>query len=181
MKLTIFLLLLFFSALYVTYGQAPIFIGGGGGYGGGGTPTAPFVINAPSGFSGNIFDYQINGTSQLRLTQAPNLILAAGGAMQSNLFTDQANNKGYITTGGTAMNFEIVNRVTGNVPVVIDDIAAQSADSFQIRDSTPTKQFYVDNAFNLTIVPQKSSTGQRFVCIDTAGKLVSSTTACVGT
>jgi hypothetical protein len=34
---------------------------------------------------------------------------------------------------------------------------------------------------NVRIPAQKSSTGQRFVCIDTNGQLVSSTTACVGT
>ncbi len=47
-------------------------------------------------------------------------------------------------------------------------------------------QFYFRNSSgggtaNVFIEAQKAATGQRFVCIDTAGQLVSSTTACVGT
>ncbi len=37
------------------------------------------------------------------------------------------------------------------------------------------------SAADALVTNQKSTTGQRFVCIDTTGKLVSSTTACVGT
>jgi hypothetical protein len=65
--------------------------------------------------------------------------------------------------GGTSASWPGLASTTGANPLL----------SVQAANGTGVADFAVPN--------QKSTTGQRFVCIDTAGKLVSSASACSGT
>ena len=63
--------------------------------------------------------------------------------------------------------------IAGNVVVPLT--------AFQIKNGAPNGSMLLDASGNLTVSTVKSTTGTRYVCADTTGKLVSSATACSGT
>ncbi len=69
---------------------------------------------------------------------------------------------------------------TASVGIVAGQ-AQSTTQLFHVDNNSGTAQTYIDASYDVTITGQKASTGQRYVCIDTAGKLVSSAAACVGT
>ncbi len=145
----------------------------------GGQPSSARVCSDGSNYftAGPVQSQTLNGTQ----TYVGTLTTGSNGSIQARNFQDAVNNKGYWDTGVSGINWNNINRVTTNINVAIDAVSSQSADLFEIRNSSAVKQTYVDSAFDLTIVGQKAATGTRYVCIDTAGKLVSSAAVCAGT
>lgn len=81
------------------------------------------------------------------------------------LFNSTATSFGSLQFGGVTSGFPAIKR---NGTAINFRLADDSADA-PISGS------------DVTVTNQKSTTGQRYVCIDTTGKLVSSATACSGT
>lgn len=95
------------------------------------------------------------------------ILLRSGDATQINLNSD---------TGSqfAATSDVVVARVKRKM--------GQTADLLDLLDSDgTTKLSFFDASGNLSLVPQKATTGQRFACITTTGEIVSSVTACSGT
>ncbi len=116
------------------------------------------------------------------LTAQGNVIMSSGRALSLDFLQDRANTKGYFDSSVANFNWVNENRTTGNVNMGIRAKASQTADLLDFLAAGGTivlSKFDVNG--NLTIVPQKATTGQRFMCIDTNGLVSSSATACVGT
>lgn len=71
-----------------------------------------------------------------------------------------------IQIGGNTSAFPMFKRVSTGV-------------SFRLADDSADAP--ISAVADVTITNQKATTGQRFACLDTNGKIVSSVTACVGT
>lgn len=70
--------------------------------------------------------------------------------IRSTYYEDLNNTKGYFNTGVSGINFDLYNRVAGNIPMVIRAEAAQSANNFEIRGLS-SRTFAVDKDANLGI------------------------------
>jgi hypothetical protein len=93
------------------------------------------------------------------------------------------------TTGSTAHYVGYDNsgvftgRHTSATTTLMRIIAGQSQGTtklFEIDNNSGTAQTYVDQNYDVTITGQKATSGTRYVCIDTNGKLTSSASACSG-
>ncbi len=105
-------------------------------------------VNAASGFTGNLLDLQVNGAHEAYVdsggighfsggTSIGNSQLGAS-LIYGNQYQDSTGVKGYWYTATSGINWQNVNRVTTNVNVAIQAIAAQTADLQDWSSSTPT-------------------------------------------
>lgn len=91
--------------------------------------------------------FSLNFSNTSNLENVPSFsttgsVTAASGNVQANFFTDGTNVKGYLQTNVSGYNFDVVNRVTGNVNMRLQGIAGQTADIFQISSSTTSNIFF---------------------------------------
>lgn len=68
----------------------------------------------------------------------------------STYFADAANSKGYFNTGISGVNWQLINRVAGNIPLVVEAHASQTANLFEVRGLS-SKTFAIDKDANLLI------------------------------
>lgn len=106
-------------------------------------------------------------------------ILASGGSssVKVRYFQDTASNKGYWDTGTSGVNWQNINRVTGNVSVQIKGIGAQTADLFQCVTNTGAVLMNVTASGNQTLAGTLTATNgivvQRMPCSSNAVTVVS--------
>lgn len=68
---------------------------------------------------------------------------------RSDYYEDRNNTKGYLDTTQTALDFLLVNRVAGNIPLAVRGAALQTADLQQWQDSTGVVRARVDRNGNM--------------------------------
>ncbi|HKS72061.1 MAG TPA: hypothetical protein VJQ82_02620 [Terriglobales bacterium] len=151
-------------------------------------------LNAPSGCTGNVIDAQTNGLTAFKVACGGGITTTALNVTSATSTLNQiqiTNSNAYIWAGRST----ILSPSDGVV-----NLQNNAEDGFTRLDLGGTTSSFgaigVTNQTNpiilildasggatadLEIGNQKSATGQRFVCIDTNGKLVSSASACVGT
>jgi hypothetical protein len=66
---------------------------------------------------------------------AGNFLAGSTRNIQAGFFTDSGNIKGYLDTSANGYDFQLVNRVTGNVNLMLKPVAAQTANLFEWQDS----------------------------------------------
>jgi hypothetical protein len=146
------------------------------------TPTAPLA-----GFN---YGIRLNGdtTKWTDITTNVDLIFDTAGVYGTGLTAQLPDATVLFHVGmDGSMNIpgslSVYNPVTSGVTQqTIKMGSGQSATApFQIEDNTSTVVFNVDQTGVPLSIPLKSNTGNRFVCVDTNGKFVSSATACSGT
>jgi hypothetical protein len=128
-----------------------------------------------SGWAGNGFSFTYSGT--------PHFSLVMGG-----------DNRAYFGNGETAVSVMVLgltgtantNFYTPDNTNVLSFNGSTHATTFTggnvgIGTTSPGAGLDMGASNNIRIPVQKSASGQRFVCIDSNGQLVSSVTACVGT
>ena len=134
------------------------------------SPTGALAIN-PVG------DVQIGPNTTLDMFELASQNVTYGENLESNA----GNFKRHLT--GTAAAIQMASGdiffrtfATGSAGSTAAPLTA-----FQIKNGAPSTSMLLDATGNLTMPALKSTTGTRYVCVDTAGKLISSTTACSGT
>ncbi|HEY4281449.1 MAG TPA: hypothetical protein VGM62_00180, partial [Chthoniobacterales bacterium] len=162
-------------------------------------------FTAPALLDGNLFDYEGSGTGTFGAVLV-NSVLQYGGVnipmlAHGNVFfaktaaaaygfqlksgasyvPDRTNIQiGVTSTSG--LYYEVsANAVAGTGSTLTQVSAGNSQPAQKVTNTSGTLIYSVDNAGNVTTAPIKSTTGQRYVCVDVNGKLVSSATACSGT
>lgn len=151
------------------------------GWSTGGTLIGANIVNT---FAGNLIDVQTSGVSKFAVSAAGAVSAVSNvqsGASALLGFTSRShflspadgrisatNNAG---TGFTRLNLG----PDANTSYIGLSVTSQANPILVLLDANG------GTTANLQIGAQKSTTGQRFVCIDTSGNLVSSAAACVGT
>lgn len=138
-----------------TAGKPSIAIGNST-FGGGAAPdfqgTAAIGVNMASGYTGNLLDLQIAGTSLLSVDHlgsvftSKNVLVAGGGALFTSFIIAGETNAG-VFMASSQTGWTLTNRDTpGNVPFTITGMALQTGDLLALVDSVTVTQFGIANA-----------------------------------
>jgi hypothetical protein len=137
----------------------------------------PFLIGVCFGLGGLITVSQAQAPVTF-LPPTPGLIPAAGLFKWAGLTQIVAPSDGIVkfqTNAGTGSITLQFGTGGGSVNTPQLQTVEQANPAFYFRDSAG------GSTANVIIESQKATTGQRYLCIDTTGKLVSSAAACSGT
>lgn len=137
-----------------TAGKPSIAIGNGT-FGGGAAPdfqgTTAIGVNMVPGYTNNLLDLQVNGTSLLSvdylgsLFTSKNVLVAGGGALFTSFIIAGNTNAG-VFMASSQTGWTLTNRDTpGNVPFTVAGMALQTGDLLDIVDSVPVTQFGIAN------------------------------------
>lgn len=154
--------------------------------------TAAAFGNFYLGYKGTTV-FQLGNTGSLALGSGLNITLNPAGlsyfnASAGNFLNGGTTDGGFrsdIQKSGSSGTFRCYDQTpsTGATSCVVraGPGDASTAKIFSVQSNSGTPLHYATADGNTWIVPQASLTGQRYVCIDTTGKLVSSASACSGT
>lgn len=107
----------------------------------------PLTVRGKASQTGDLQQWQNSSGTVLARIDASGEYTSSGATIsvnRSQFFTDSANTKGYFETGVAGINFQLINRATANIPLVIKAIAAQTANLQEWRDSAAAVVFSVD-------------------------------------
>lgn len=140
------------------------------------------VVN-PSAPSGAI-NVDSVGNVTIGTRNALNLlnINSANGALGENIIADVNGQLKYASTG-TAAAVQMAAGVMYFRTFISGNAGATAVPltGLQINNGAPTGSFVINTDGSLSAASLKATTGTRYVCVDTTGKLISSATACSGT
>lgn len=149
--------------------------------------------NAAPGFTGNFLDFELasGGAGVAKLSYVGNLtiagamnVLAVGGYQAASGAFFFWNNRSELTSPADG-NILLHNHAETGFGLLQLGGTTSSFGAIGITNQTNPQVLIVDatgsGTADLVIGNQKATTGQRYLCIDTSGKLVSSASACSGT
>jgi hypothetical protein len=153
------------------------------------------TVSAPSYLTGNTFEYSGGSTNTNSFIHLNGIVQVNGlnfpVVTQGNAFVSDTNSMSalYLADGGNYFAPEQSNIIVGTMVTgyVYNYSSATPVGAFGyakasiVNSGTVSQGPTSDSNGNLIVPVQKSTTGQRYLCIDTGGQLHSSASACSGT